>query len=233
MQDMFNIKITFMKKVINIWAKTITFIMVLFVLIFTILNTELFQSLRSGDLDTILLTLNEKPAASHLITFVIMLIQNAFTIIPLILIITINYSLYGFFYGLLWSWITSIIAAAFWFYGSRYLFHDWVKKKAKQEILMKMEKNGLLFVFQARIFPFVPTSIINILGGVSSIQFKHFILGTMLGNFIFFLVLSFIPAGLMSGNMDSYILVAITIILLVVAVIYRKKKKSKRISNGS
>ncbi|WP_310194857.1 VTT domain-containing protein [Neobacillus niacini] len=157
-----------------------------------------------------------------------MVIQNSFTIIPLIIIITLNYALFGFVNGLIWSWFTSIIAAGIWFFGSRYFFNDWVQKKSNPELLTKMEQNGLLFVFQARIIPFVPTSLINILSGLSSITFKHFIIGTMFGNLIFFFVLSLIPAGLMEGNMEQNILLGIAIILVGFVFFFRVKKKQKR-----
>lgn len=212
----------------NIWIKLISFVAVIGAIVLIALNSELFQSLRSGNVDSILLTLTESTFDKFFITFIIMIIQNSFTIIPLILIITINYTLFGFFNGLLWSWFTSIIGAAVWFYGSRYFFHDWVQKKTNPDLLAKIENNGFLFVFQARIIPFVPTSLINIIGGLSTIRFKPFIIGTMAGNFIFFFVLSLIPAGLMSGNTDKYVLLIITILLLGVVVFFKAKKKGKR-----
>lgn len=179
-------------------------------------------------MDSIILSLKDTTFSKFFFTFIIMVIQNSFTVIPLIIIITINYALFGFFNGLIWSWLTSIIAAGIWFYGSRYFFNDWVQKKANPDLLSKMEKNGLLFVFQARIIPFVPTSLINILSGLSSITFRHFIIGTMFGNIIFFFVLSLIPAGLMEGNMEQNIILGVAFILVGSIVFYRLKKKQKR-----
>ncbi|MFB3168132.1 VTT domain-containing protein [Neobacillus sp. 179-C4.2 HS] len=173
------------------------------------------------------MSLKDTTFSKFFFTFIIMVIQNSFTIIPLIIIITINYALFGFFNGLLWSWVTSIIAAGIWFFGSRYFFNDWVQKKTNPELLSKMEQNGLLFVFQARIIPFVPTSLINILSGLSSIKFKHFLVGTMFGNLIFFFVLSLIPAGLMEGNMEQNILLGIVLVLVGLVVFYRIRKKQK------
>lgn len=190
-------------------------------------HTETFRLLRNGDLDSIILSLKDTTFSKFFFTFIIMVIQNSFTIIPLIIIITINYALFGFFNGLIWSWFTSIIAAGIWFFGSRYFFNDWVQKKTNPELLSKMEQNGLLFVFQARIIPFVPTSLINILSGLSSIKFKHFMVGTIFGNLIFFFVLSLIPAGLMEGNMEQNILFGIVLVLVGVVVFYRIRKKQK------
>ncbi|MDQ0972016.1 putative membrane protein YdjX (TVP38/TMEM64 family) [Neobacillus niacini] len=190
-------------------------------------NSETFRLLRIGDLDSIIMSLKDTTFSKFFFTFIIMVIQNSFTIIPLIIIITINYALFGFFNGLLWSWVTSVIAAGIWFFGSRYFFNDWVQKKTNPELLSKMEQNGLLFVFQARIIPFVPTSLINILSGLSSIKFKHFLVGTMFGNLIFFFVLSLIPAGLMEGNMEQNILLGIALVLVGLVVFYRIRKKQK------
>jgi uncharacterized membrane protein YdjX (TVP38/TMEM64 family) len=213
--------------VINIWRKIISFIGIILIIFLVIHNTETFRLLRIGDLDSIIISLKNTTFSKFFFTFIIMVIQNSFTIIPLIIIITINYALFGFFNGLLWSWLTSIIAAGIWFYGSRYFFNDWVQKKTNSELLSKMEQNGLLFVFQARIVPFVPTSLINILSGLSSIKFKHFLVGTMFGNLIFFFVLSLIPAGLMEGNMEQNILLGTVLVLVGVVVFYRIRKKQK------
>nr|MDP5193103.1 VTT domain-containing protein [Neobacillus sp. 179.-C4.2 HS] len=198
--------------------------MIIFIVIH---HSETFRLLRIGDLDSIIMSLKDTTFSKFFFTFIIMVIQNSFTIIPLIIIITINYALFGFFNGLLWSWVTSIIAAGIWFFGSRYFFNDWVQKKTNPELLSKMEQNGLLFVFQARIIPFVPTSLINILSGLSSIKFKHFLVGTMFGNLIFFFVLSLIPAGLMEGNMEQNILLGIVLVLVGLVVFYRIRKKQK------
>jgi uncharacterized membrane protein YdjX (TVP38/TMEM64 family) len=213
--------------VINIWKKIISLIGIILIIFLVIHNTETFRLLRDGDLDSIIMSLKDTTFSKFFFTFIIMVIQNSFTIIPLIIIITINYALFGFFNGLIWSWFTSIIAAGIWFFGSRYFFNDWVQKKTNPEILSKMEQNGLLFVFQARIIPFVPTSLINILSGLSTIKFKHFMVGTMFGNLIFFFVLSLIPAGLMEGNMEQNILLGIALFLVGVVVFYRIRKKQK------
>src|SRR3954453_1845532 len=109
-------------------------------------QTDWFQVIKSGEFGLII---KENLFFTLIITLIIMIIQNTFTVIPLILVITVNYTLFGFVNGFLWSWFTSIVGAAITFMGSRYLFQDWVLKKANTELITKIEKNGLLFVFQA------------------------------------------------------------------------------------
>lgn len=181
---------------------------------------------RDGDIDSILNSLEGNIIYKLIFTFVAMIIQNSFTIIPLLLLITINISLFGFINGFLWSWFTSVIAGVVVFLAVRYRFQDKLLKKITPNVIEKVERNGFLYVFEARIIPFVPTSFVNILAGISSIKFKPFFFGTLFGNFIYFFVLSLIPLGVLSLDIDQYLLGVIVILSIVI--IYLFKKFSKR-----
>ena len=219
-----------MKEVINItiWIKLLAFISMIGVPIIAVFRSDWFSLMRSGQIDTMI---NENIFFILSITLLIMSIQNIFTVIPLMLVLTINYTLFGFLYGFLWSWFSSIIAATFMFFGSRYFFQGWVVRKIKQEWLTKIENNAFIFVFQARVMPFVPTSLINILGGVSPIKFTPFILGTILGNFIYFFILISIPAGILNADLNDYIVVSVILLAIVVYITLKninKRKKAKK-----
>ena len=165
-------------------------IILLMISLLSIINDDLFHSVLKGDIQSIRTMLENNLSYACLLTLLIMTIQNSFTIIPLILVITINFALFGFVNGFIWSWISSIIAAIIIFIGVRYIFQDWLMKKFNAELMEKMEQKGFNYVFEARIFPFVPTSFVNILAGLSSIHFKDFLLGTIVGNFLYFFILS-------------------------------------------
>ena len=218
---------------ITIWIKLLSFISILGVLIISVFQSDWFHLIRSGQIDSIV---NENIIFILSVTLLIMSIQNIFTVIPLILVLTVNYTLFGFLYGFLWSWISSIIGAAFMFFGSRYFFQGWVVKKIQPEWITKIEKNAFIFVFQARIMPFVPTSLINILGGVSPIKFKPFLLGTILGNFIYFFILISIPAGILNPNLNDYIVESVILLAIVVyfilKIVFKRKKSQKNIDSN-
>ena len=181
--------------------------------------------MKSGDLDAIV---DKNVWFILAITLLMMIIQNTFTVIPLILVITVNYVLFGFMKGFLWSWLTSIIGSAIIFFGTRYLFQGWVKRKIDLSLRSKIEKNGFKFVFQARIIPFIPTSFINILSGVSSIKFSSFIIATCVGNFLYFFLMILIPAGLINVQINDYVLEAsILLIIPIDFFLYIKRKKEK------
>lgn len=183
-------------------------ILVLFVVVVgsvLLLNDDLFEVISNGDIDEIKSLLSGNLLYLYLFMLVIMIIQNTLTIIPLLIVITINISIFGFVRGFLWSWFTSALAATIIFFAVRYLFQDWLMKKMKKELVAKVESKGFSYVLQARIFPFVPTSLVNILAGVSSLSYYKFLLGTLIGNFGYFFILALIPAGLINFNVDEHL----------------------------
>lgn len=225
-------KLTFTKgnKVKLRFVFAITLLLTFFLLF--ILNRDLFHLILEGDIDTIRAHFADNSLKAYLIMLVIMVIQNSFTIIPLILVITINITLFGVIYGFLWSWLTSIVAAILVFISVRYLFKDRLLNRFRSENITSIEKQGFTYVFHARIFPFVPTSLINILAGVTAIRFRHFLYGTMLGNFLFFIVLSLIPAGVLSIELSEYeigmILFLGIMLFLGIRRIFRNNRKSNQ-----
>lgn len=212
------------------WIKVIVFIGIAVLITYLVFQTEWFQLMTSGDLAAI----NDKNVWFILsITLLMMIIQNTFTVIPLILVITVNYVLFGFMIGFLWSWLTSIIGSAIIFLGTRYLFQGWIKRKIDLSLRSKIEKNGFKFVFQARIIPFIPISFINILSGVSSIKFSSFIIATCVGNFLYFFLMILIPAGLINVQLNDYVLEAsILLIFLLIFFFILKGRRKKRQKNN-
>jgi len=197
-------------------------------LIFLILNRQIILLLVNQDVVAIEDFLDNNLIYAYLFLLIIMTIQNSFTIFPLLLVISINISLFGFVNGFLWSWFSSVIAATLVFYGVRYLFQEMLIEKFKPELLEKIDANGFAYVFQGRIFPLVPTSMVNILAGLSTVRFWPFLLGTTFGNFIYFFFLSLIPAGLLSDQLNETVIWIILIggiLLYYLIKLVRKKRK--------
>lgn len=139
-----------------------------------------------------------------LVMLLVMIVQNMFTIIPLILVISINISLFGLGYGYVWSVVTSILAAFITFYIVRLWLHEKVARYLKQSSWMdKMDRNGYWFVFMGRLIPFVPTSLVNIASGAGMIKVRKFIAATAIGNALYFLALSLIAQGFISAAIQQ------------------------------
>lgn len=200
----------------------------LFLLLFFVFNQDLIKLLLAGDVENIRSFLYKNRSYALIFMALVMLIQNSFTVFPLILVITINVTLFGFLNGFLWSWFTSMLSAVIVFYGARYILQDMIIEKFNPKLLEKVDASGFAYVFQARIFPFVPTSLVNILGGLSTIRVLPYLIATAIGNFLYFFVLALIPAGILKANFNEYI---IWVVILAVVLLYyfikmvRRKRK--------
>jgi uncharacterized membrane protein YdjX (TVP38/TMEM64 family) len=214
----------------KIYSKLLVALMILLLIpLFAALEKDLFQAVLNGNIHEIRTAVAGNPITSYLLLLVLMIIQNTFTIIPLILIITLNFTLFGFVNGFIWGWISSIFSASLIFVCVRYIFQDKLLKRFKPDLISSVAEKGFSYVFKARIFPFVPTSLVNILAGLSSIQFKDFFWGTTLGNFLYFFILTLIPAGFFSTGVNKW--VWSTIIILFILIFYFLKRKFKQKQN--
>ncbi|MGS2776505.1 TVP38/TMEM64 family protein [Robertmurraya sp. GLU-23] len=209
------------------WRNVVFVLVILGVFIF-LRNTTLFEAILEGDLQKIKTFVGNNRFSILLFSTLVMIIQNTFTIIPLLVVITINITFFGFLLGFLWSWLTSILAAIIIFFLVRYLFQSWLLGKVDEKLVKKVENKGFLYVFEARVFPFVPTSLVNILAGVSSIKFSNFLLGTLFGNFIYFFVLALIPVGFLSSTVNEYIVGGILLLFLTFYYVYNKKRAKRK-----
>lgn len=189
----------------------------LLLLLFFVFNQDLIKLLIDGDVEKIRSFLHKNMSYALIFMALVMLIQNSFTVFPLILVITINVTLFGFLNGFLWSWFTSILSGIIVFYGARYILQDMIIEKFNPKLLEKVDASGFSYVFQARIFPFVPTSLVNILGGLSTIRMLPFLFATVIGNFLYFFVLALIPAGILRTNFNEYV---IWVIILAAVLLY-------------
>lgn len=192
-------------------------------------NTDLFQQLITGDVDHIPETIGENISHILFITFVIMLIHNAFPVIPLVLVITINNTLLGFKIGFVWGVFTSIICAVIVFLCIRFGFQGMFVKRMNESILAKIERRGFWYVLITRIFPFAPTSIINSIAAVSNIRLSAYAISTLIGNIVIFLIYTALHSGLISNslNLNEYVIASALIVGILITYTIKKYKKKK------
>lgn len=214
---------------IHAWLKTLSLSGLLLLLVLASLS-EPAKLLLQGDLQALRELAGDSMGLLMTTTLALMIIQNLFTIIPLILLISVNVSLFGFTYGYLWSWVCSIVGGIVAFMAVRYWFQSWFAKRLHPRLKEKIEKNGFLFVFLGRIFPFVPTSAVNIAAGIGSIKLSHFVYSTMIGNLLYFFVLALAALGILSIQLETasfYTLGAVAVLGYVLYRMWNKRRKKK------
>lgn len=158
---------------------------------------------------------------------VIMVLQNLFTFIPLVLVIATNITLFGFWNGYLYGCFCSVIGSTLIFLSIRYLFQDAFSNSKTKKYQEKIEKNGFLFGLSGRVLPFMPTNLINIASGLSSIKTSHFVIATTVGNMIYGLVLASASFSIILATTHNRLyLLIIVLVILIAVLLYRIKKRS-------
>jgi len=106
-------------------------------------------------------------------------------------------ALFGSFWGLVITSFAAVLSAAIAFYLSRKLSQERLAKFFPQGFASEnienpksttmdflnrhLRSNGILYIAALRILPLIPFSIVSFTAGVSSIRFRDYILGTLIG----------------------------------------------------
>ncbi|MDG5785876.1 VTT domain-containing protein [Evansella sp. AB-P1] len=203
------------------------------ILLFVLISFGLYNQqdwliyFRSGDWVTLHEIMGQELLLILLITFIFMIMQNVFSLIPFLFLTMFNIWLFGFLNGYLWSLMGNFLGSVLVFYLARYGFQEWGHQYNHLKFKQQIEQNGFKVVLFMRLFPFMPASIVNIGSGLSKIKAKDFVLATFIGNTVFVLLLSLFSVGVIALEYQNAIYVLLTISLLVFAVIKLRKKRLK------
>ena len=213
----------------NIWMKLISAAVLIAFVIF-MLNSEIVSILLSENPEALEHLPADSVATFMVFAFALMVIQNSVPIAPLLLLVSINVTVLDFTFGFFWSWIASLAGASLAFLMSRYWFQDLFTKYVNDKVKRKIEEKGFWYVFLGRIIPVMPTSIINITAGGSTIRFATYFYATLLGNLIFIFLIALASIGLLTVEWEYA--ATVTIIVLVAAIYLflrlRKRRHLKR-----
>ena len=93
-------------------------------------------------------------------------------------------AIFGLWLGTVWTSIAAIIAAVVAFAFTRTVGRDWIARKLSgrwQAMDAEMHQGGLFYMFAIRLLPIIPYGLVNFAAGLTSIRFRDYLLGTMLG----------------------------------------------------
>lgn len=106
--------------------------------------------------------------------------------VPGTLLVIVGGAVFGVVWGTVWSVIGATLGAIAAFWLARYLLHDWFKRrfsqsKRLQQLNQMMHHQGLSCVMAIRFAPISPFNLVNFLLGLTSVQMRHYALGTLVG----------------------------------------------------
>ncbi|HAZ45895.1 MAG TPA: TVP38/TMEM64 family protein [Cyanobacteria bacterium UBA11369] len=93
-------------------------------------------------------------------------------------------AIFGAWWGTLWTTIAAVIAAVVAFAFTRTVGRDLVAKKfaGRWEAMdAEMRQGGLFYMFAIRLLPIIPYGLVNFAAGLTSIRFRDYFVGTLLG----------------------------------------------------
>jgi phosphatidylserine/phosphatidylglycerophosphate/cardiolipin synthase-like enzyme/membrane protein DedA with SNARE-associated domain len=82
--------------------------------------------------------------------------------------------------------LSGVLAAAATGYGAgRLLGHDFIGRVTSSrvnQLSRRLARRGVIAIAAARLFPVAPFTLVNLVAGASHIRFRHFLIGTLIGN---------------------------------------------------
>jgi len=206
--------------------------MIIVIIIVIVFTSDLPRLIADGDIEGLQQLARGNLWGMLLVTFLIMLLQNLVTVVPLILLVTVNAALFDFAYGYIWSWISSVVAGSIVFMLTRYWLQRWLMGKVNESIMQRIERNGLLYVLGCRLIPIMPSSLINMAAGASSIRYGQFLLGSLIGNFLFMSALAGVTLGIMKAGWEIAALLFILGGVIGVTIYVRRRARTKKPRHG-
>ncbi|WP_152654876.1 TVP38/TMEM64 family protein [Oceanobacillus sp. CFH 90083] len=122
--------------------------------------------------------------------------------LPLIVFVLGNAAAYGLFEGFLYSWLGASLGAILVFLVIRRLGNTKLLKRIRHNkqvsrITNWVEKHGFGPLFLLLCFPFSPSSVINVVAGLSKISIYPFMLAVLLGKTVMIFSISYIGSSIM------------------------------------
>jgi uncharacterized membrane protein YdjX (TVP38/TMEM64 family) len=93
-------------------------------------------------------------------------------------------AIFGLWWGTFWTSLAAIIAAVVAFTFTRTVGREMVAQKLAgrwQAMDAEISHGGLFYMFAIRLLPLIPYGLVNFAAGLTSIRFRDYLLGTILG----------------------------------------------------
>jgi uncharacterized membrane protein YdjX (TVP38/TMEM64 family) len=131
-------------------------------------------------------------------------------------------AIFGSVWGTIWTSIAAILAAVLSFGFSRTIGRSLVEKKLAgkwQSIDKEVYQGGFFYMFAIRLLPLIPYGIVNFAAGLTSIKFRDYFFGTLLGTVPGILPFVMMGAGLTALKQGDVLplLVSLALIGMLVA----------------
>ncbi|CAG7635914.1 TVP38/TMEM64 family protein [Paenibacillus allorhizosphaerae] len=155
------------------------------------------------------------------------MVESFIPVLPLVAIIVANVNAYGPIIGALLSWLGIVFGAVSVFllarkFGSR--LRGWIERKypGSRKLIHWVETHGFTPIFVLSCFPFTPSSLVNVVSGISRLPLHTFVTATMLGKAVMVGIVAVAGYDLEGLFRKPWKAVAVIVVLAVIWLIGRK-----------
>ena len=156
----------------------------------------------------------------------LILVESIFPVLPLCVFITLNFYVFGNIFGFMLSYILTVIGCNIAFYISRNYINikiDILYKKygktRSSKLIKKFSKMKLSSLSIIMAFPFTPAFLINILCGISKMEYEKFLFASLIGKLFMVYFWGYIGTSLIDSLKSPESIVKIIILLLLAFII--------------
>ncbi len=129
--------------------------------------------------------------------------EAIFPFLPLVVFVVANAAAFGLWVGFLYSWLGASLGAIIVFLvmrklGQKPFFEFLSKNNQVQKLMGWIERKGFGPLFLLLCFPFSPSTVINVVAGLSKVSISQFVLAVLTGKMVMILIISFIGYDIQS-----------------------------------
>ena len=152
------------------------------------------------------------------------LIESIVPILPLFVFITINFLVFGSFFGFCISWVFTVLGCLLSFFLFRKKIRNWLENKMKenkkfQKVMTFIEKVKFEQLTAIIAVPFTPAFMVNIASGISNMPTKKFFWALFIGKIFLVLFWGFVGTSLVQSLTHPMALVKVVLLVLLAFII--------------
>lgn len=179
--------------------------------------------------------LNEYESLGPLPGILLPFVEAFLPFLPLFVFVFANGAAYGLFKGFLYSWIGTSLGSIFVFLiirrlGDKRIFIKIRKNNQVQKVTDWLTRHGFGPLFLLLCFPFSPSSVINVVAGLSKISTQQFILAVLLGKSVMIFSIAYVGSSIFefAKNPVKSIVVGVGIVLFWAVGKYIEKRLQRK-----
>lgn len=159
-------------------------------------------------------------ALGFIIAILLPFIEAFLPVLPIALFAVVNANSYGVLLGFLYTYIGATLGAYFVFllvrkYGQHRFLRHLNKHPHTTKLIQRIDEKGALPLFILLCFPFTPSSVVNVVAGLSTLSKRSYMIAVIFGKMVMLFLLSYIGSDVYSFVKYPEKSIIVLIILLI------------------